>query len=556
MDIEDLDPDIAALLNSTEMEDTETSGIADMGDNFPSPDYDFSTGEESSGGTGQQEGKVDLTVTKFAPIEKFFSDTPHKVFDDPNYYKTALSGESEIANRLHATLSKFLKTDNPQDRTVYRQQLYGIYYEFIRSVAPKLASPSVPAPKKYLVRYGLVLPSLFTPEQKATFASVIEENTTGEPVYYLDEWLSYIATGKLTLSATDEARPQRRGGDDIQRLMTLQNKASGKLQTAENYLKTKVNQRGLLEIELKSKIDQICDHSPMPGFPALGAPLSDAQKRMFNEINEKMHDLLKIDKEISQNLNAYQDASSETESLQEKMTIASATVGVSNADLMKEIDTVRQMAKMTVGRKGNHFPIFSRDYYHCLPRGTGFRENVIDVLAWVESIDPGVFVRMHKSNANRIVPYVLLVPTYGEMGFCWEPFDKYNKVSSRGRIAVPMYPKSLQIAVLTACADLRWQVAKEKASYYWMEEGLTGMYYQWFDQQKLKGDVKDYFIRDYILWMTKEAEGVQRLDKEVRGVFWRYMPFPQERKDMLKMRSLVYADLCQKDANRAMSDGY
>ena len=163
---------------------------------------------------------------------------------------------------------------------------------------------------------------------------------------------------------------------------------------------------------------------------------------------------------------------------------------------------------------------------------------------------------MHKSNANRIVPYVLLVPTYGEMGFCWEPFDKYNKVSSRGRIAVPMYPKSLQIAVLTACADLRWQVAKEKASYYWMEEGLTGMYYQWFDQQKLKGDVKDYFIRDYILWMTKEAEGVQRLDKEVRGVFWRYMPFPQERKDMLKMRSLVYADLCQKDANRAMSDGY
>ena len=77
---------------------------------------------------------------------------------------------------------------------------------------------------------------------------------------------------------------------------------------------------------------------------------------MFNEINEKMHDLLKIDKEISQNLNAYQDASSETETLQEKMSIASATVGVSNADLMKEIDTVRQMAKMTVGRKGNHFP--------------------------------------------------------------------------------------------------------------------------------------------------------------------------------------------------------
>jgi len=119
-----------------------------------------------------------------------------------------------------------------------------------------------------------------------------------------------------------------------------------------------------------------------------------------------------------------------------------------------------------------------------------------------------------------------------------------------------MYPKNLQIAVLTAVADLRWQVAKEKASYYWMEEGLTGHYYQWFDLQKLKGDVKDYFINDYVLWITKESEGVQRLDKEVRAVFWRHMPFPQEIKDKLKTRSMIYQELCQRDMNRAMSDGY
>jgi hypothetical protein len=109
---------------------------------------------------------------------------------------------------------------------------------------------------------------------------------------------------------------------------------------------------------------------------------------------------------------------------------------------------------------------------------------------------------------------------------------------------------------LTAVADLRWQVAKEKASYYWMEEGLTGQYYEWIDQQKLKGDLKSYFIQDYVTWMTKESEGVQRLDKEVRGIFWRNTPFPQELKDSLKTRSLIYADLCKKDMNRAMSDGY
>ena len=74
--------------------------------------------------------------------------------------------------------------------------------------------------------------------------------------------------------------------------------------------------------------------------------------------------------------------------------------------------------------------------------------------------------------------------------------------------------------------------------------------------QKLKGDVKEYFINDYILWMTKESEGVQRLEKDVRGVFWRHMPFSQEIKENLRTRSLVYQELYQRDLNRAMSDGY
>jgi hypothetical protein len=103
---------------------------------------------------------------------------------------------------------------------------------------------------------------------------------------------------------------------------------------------------------------------------------------------------------------------------------------------------------------------------------------------------------------------------------------------------------------------LRWQVAKEKASYYWMEEGLTGQYYQWIERQKLKGDLKSYFIADYVLWMTKEVDGIQRMDKDLRAVFWRFVPFNQEKKDDLKMRSPVYAELYQRDLNRAMSDGY
>jgi len=64
------------------------------------------------------------------------------------------------------------------------------------------------------------------------------------------------------------------------------------------------------------------------------------------------------------------------------------------------------MAKMTVGRQGNHFPLLTREFFHCMPRQTGYRENVIDLMAKIESIDPGAFCRVHKNNQNRIVPYV------------------------------------------------------------------------------------------------------------------------------------------------------
>jgi hypothetical protein len=200
--------------------------------------------------------------------------------------------------------------------------------------------------------------------------------------------------------------------------------------------------------------------------------------------------------------------------------------------------------------------MLTSEYFRCGPNDVATRENVISQLARIESIDPEAFCRVYKNRQNRIVPFVILLPTYGDTGVCWEPFDRYNRATSRGRIALPMYPKNLTVALLSAVADFRWQVAKEKASFYWMEEGLTGNYYQWFNAQKLKGDLKEYFIQDYITWMTKESEGTQKLDKEIRGIFWRYMPFSQPVKEKLKTRSFTYQELYQRDVNRSMSDGY
>jgi 5'-deoxynucleotidase YfbR-like HD superfamily hydrolase len=311
-----------------------------------------------------------------------------------------------------------------------------------------------------------------------------------------------------------------------------------------------------MEKELLAKATYITEHSPVSGLPEISSCYTEAQKRVFNELMEILKNLIKTDRDVDLYIKDYVQANDDVRTLKAKVEEEGGAVEVDVKAVDTEFDTVKQMAKMTVGRQGNHFPVLTSEFFHTMFNDVGTRENVISMLSWIESIDPEAFCRMYKNRVTRIAPYVVLIPSYGDSGMCWEPYDRHNRATSRGRIAVPMYSKSLQIAVLSAVGDLRWQVAKEKASYYWMEEGITGNYYQWFQKMKLKGDLKESFIGDYITWLTKESEGTQRLDKELRGAFWRHIPFSQPIKEKLKTRNFTYQELYQRDLNRSMSDGY
>jgi hypothetical protein len=547
MDNLGLDPELAALLDDTPV----------VKSYLPKPGLGktdlFAKSLEASGNGPKGPNDVDLSVSSFTKIENFYNSTPHKVFDDPSYYKKVLGNENESAQRLHTLLSKYLTCQDPKDRSVYRLQIVTSYWDFIQNLAARAGTGKIDPAKKYALRYGLILPTLLTPEQKTLFSTIIDDNIYHEPVYYLDEWIYEIGCGRVNPSSTDEIKAS--GKDDSARFQQLLGKAQGKLQSAENLLRAKSDERLRAEDDLKNKVANAFDHEPLPGFSGVKAAFTDIQKRTIGELNETLKRIAGLDKELESFIDDYREAEADVRSLQQK--VESSGGGTTNASgVATEMDTIRQMAKMTCGRQGNHFPILSREYFHSSSREIGIRENIIETLRWIESIDPEAYCRQYKAQLNRIPPFVILIPSYGDFGFCWEPFDRYNRVTSRGRVAVPMYGKNLQIAVLTAIADLRWQVAKEKASYYWMEEGLTGNYYQWFQAQKLKGDVKEYFINDYLLWILKESEGTQKLNKEVRGVFWRYMPFAKPVKEKLKTRALVYQELCQRDLNREMSDGY
>ncbi len=532
----DMDPEIADLM------EIDTDDAPDFADLF-----------EEEGVKRQEEEIPDLTRESFEPVKKFQEDRPMPLFSSKEYYKAVLSGEGEPSKRLHTLLSQFLNAKDPKEKALYRSKLIPAYWNVAASIVSKIPS-GISEPKKFMLRYGFLLPTLVSREQREAIGRIIVEKTTDEPFFYIDEWLKSVGSGQISPSAVDEVKHKRKSeGSKIRQQI---DKLSGSRDLQLTSVKNKISQLELAEKDLLEKVKSLMVHEYQPGFENLKAPYSPDQRALLADITGTCKLLGTLDKQIADGFTQLENTVSQLDQLKDRASESGEDVFVSTKTLENEFNTVRQMTKMCIGKQGNHIPFLMKQYFKSNIRDIGTRENILNEFAAIEALDPGLFKRTFKRETTRIVPYVIIVPAYGDRGICWEPFEKFNRATSRGRVAVPMYPKDLRTAVIAAAADLRWQVAKEKAQHYWMEEGLTGRYYQWFTEKKLKGDVKEYFIQDYILWITKESEGTQKMDRGSRSVFWRYIPFPQELKDRLRQRGFVYNELYKKDINRSMSDGY
>jgi hypothetical protein len=531
-----VDPEVADLL-----------GI-DSGDDGGRPDFNTLFEEEAS---SEGPDEIDLSKEKFTRIVKV-EEKPKPFFKSKDYYKKLLGDLGESSRKVHNLLTQFLNAKDGQDRSMFRGRLIPAFWDMASDIAARV-SGDMPIEKRLLLRFGVLSPTFLSPEQRDMLSRIIFQNTAGEPIHYVDEWMEKIATGAVSISATDEVQIVKK--DANQRQLDIIEKRRGQREAETGLLRNKLAELTALEAKVAEDFKHVMHHSDRPGYSGLKDAYTPGQRKVLGGIPDAIRRLGNMDREINKSFTALDRLSQEIEELTSK-TDGAAAADIDSSTMRGEFNTVRQMNKMCVGRQGNHFNILMKQYLRSSLRSICTRENVINELAAVEALDPEIFIRTFKQQTNRIVPHVLLLPCYGDQGICWEPFERRNRATSRGRIAIPLYPKEVKEAVISALADLRWQVAKEKAQHYWMEEGITGRYYQWFQDNKLRGDVKDSFVRDYILWITKESVGTQKLEREVRGIFWRMMPFPQPIKDNLKNRGFVYNDLYKKDSNIARSDGY
>ncbi|MBN2627808.1 MAG: hypothetical protein JXA95_14160 [Spirochaetales bacterium] len=535
---QELDPDIASLLDDS------------LSPNSDVPDFAALMGQQEASKVPVGEDMV--FKEEFEPI-KAFEQPPQKYFYNPNYYKIALAGEGEAAELLHKNIAAYLNASEPQEKTTFRMRLITNYWNYLRTMAKRVGT-ELNLPKKLTLRYGALIPTTTSPEQRDMLSRIIINSPITEPIHYQDEWLLKVGMKEVNPLATDEVQISQLSSE--QKLKKQMEKAKGSHSTNVMFIQKLQEQRKQKEVTVEGRVKQLLQHRTHTIFTELEAPYTEAQRSYLNQMMELLRDLSKLDKEISLNYTKLNDSSKDLEILKRKIDTFGGADSIDSNILAPEVDSLRQAHKLCVGRQGNHFPFLMKNYFYSSLQFVGTKENVLSIMADVEALDPGIFRRVFRQQNNRIVPHVILIPCFGDKGICWEPFEKYNKATSRGRIVVPMFPKDLKIAVIYALAALRWEVAKEKASHYWMEEGLTGYYYQWFTDNKMKGDVKIRFQDDYFLWITKESEAMQKLDREVREIFWRYIPFSQELKNNLKNRGFVYSELNKKDLNRSLSDGY
>lgn len=490
------------------------------------------------------------------PVKESFTipaknqEAPKPYFRDRDFYKKALAREGKEAQRLHENITTFLKSKTSDDRTILRERVISSAWALATSIASKVTE-GLSIPKTLFLRFGVLSPTFMTKEQRDMISRVIMDNNSGEPVHYVDEWIMKVAHGSENPSATDETKKPVKNED--QKLVDTFEKKKGKKDAEVLLLRNRVEELDDAERQLLEQVEILTQREVRPEYDGLKDAYTEAQKQSLTGISAILRRMSAANRAVAETYRTLERLDEEINTLAESADGLDEAVQVDRGVVVDEHNTVRQMAKMCVGKQGNHFPILMSQYLGANIRELGIRENVIREMAAVEALDPELFSRTYKEQTNRIVPNVILISCYGDKGICWEPFEKFNRASSRGKVAIPMYPKNLKTAIITALADLRWQVAKEKAQYRWMEEGLTGRYYQWFDGAKMKGDVKEAFIRDYILWVTAESQGMQKLEKDVRGVFWRNIPFPQEIKENLKNRGFVYSELYKKDQNISRS---
>ncbi|MCG8569211.1 MAG: cyclic nucleotide-binding domain-containing protein [Spirochaetes bacterium] len=160
---------------------------------------------------------------------------------------------------------------------------------------------------------------------------------------------------------------------------------------------------------------------------------------------------------------------------------------------------------------------------------------------------------------KEVKPYMILVPNSGIRVQLWQELVG-NSRSSRGRFIVPaIFNGDLNKSLITTFGHFRWELNKMIAGSNWMdpvEGGFVGAYYDYTQYYQKMNDLsleakdvikqlfykikidRDRFAHDYEIWLSYEKDGIAKMNKVVRAIFFRYIPFPIDIREKLQFLPL------------------
>lgn len=144
-----MDPEIAELIGVGPEEENEEPQFATLLET-----------DESPAGLEELPPAESPISQSFAKITQF-EEAPKPFFTDKNYYKLALAGEGENAQKLHKLLSDFLAARDPKDRSLLRGKLMAAFWNLTSGIAAKVQG-RLPLPKQLVLRYACLLPTLIS----------------------------------------------------------------------------------------------------------------------------------------------------------------------------------------------------------------------------------------------------------------------------------------------------------------------------------------------------------------------------------------------------------
>jgi hypothetical protein len=236
-----------------------------------------------------------------------------------------------------------------------------------------------------------------------------------------------------------------------------------------------------------------------------------------------------------------------------------------------ELNTIAPaLSRMLAGNRQQAIPILCSEVLQGGALSQLFQEpqKVSSHIDLIHSRDFSLFHRetvcRHKFGSDlvkkQVLPNIVLYPSAGTRMMMWQEIEGTRK-DSPGRIMLPIFFSGQQEKSLTfILAHLRWELSRVVAGPNWMdavEGGLSGAYYDYLafykknphlspaHKEKIREFItktrteRERFALDYYTWVIHEYEDKVRLNSVARDIFYRFCPFPKERREEMAKRPLL-----------------